>query len=109
MNTYSHDAVVPFRYSTESKKKQVEKMFDKIAFCYDFLNRFLSAGIDVSWRKKAIRELVSSQPKNILDVATGTGDFAITSYKILKPEKITGIDISEGMLNVGRKKIMKCG
>ena len=109
MNTYSHDAVVPFRHSTESKKKQVEKMFDKIAFRYDFLNRFLSAGIDVRWRKKAIRELVESKPKNILDVATGTGDFAITSYKILKPEKITGIDISEGMLEVGRKKIMKYG
>lgn len=107
MNTYSHDAVVPFRHSTESKKKQVEKMFDKIAFRYDFLNRFLSAGIDVRWRKKAIRELISLQPKNILDVATGTGDFAITSYQILKPEKITGIDISEGMLEVGRKKIMK--
>ena len=109
MNTYSHDAVVPFRHSTESKKKQVEKMFDKIAFRYDFLNRFLSAGIDVRWRKKAIRELISLQPKNILDVATGTGDFAITSYQILKPEKITGIDISEGMLEVGRKKIMKYG
>src|SRR5450755_1481188 len=109
MNTYSHDAVVPFRHSTESKKKQVEKMFDKIAFRYDFLNRFLSAGIDVRWRKKAIRELISLQPKNILDVATGTGDFAITSYQILKPEKITGIDISEGMLNVGRKKIKNLG
>ena len=105
MNTYSHDAVVPFKDSAESKKKQVENMFDKIAFRYDFLNRFLSAGIDVSWRKKAIRELVSIHPKNILDVATGTGDFAVTSYKILKPEKITGIDISEGMLEMGRKKI----
>jgi demethylmenaquinone methyltransferase / 2-methoxy-6-polyprenyl-1,4-benzoquinol methylase len=109
MNTYSHDAVVPFRHSTESKKKQVEKMFDKIAFRYDFLNRFLSAGIDVRWRKKAIRKLISLQPKTILDVATGTGDFAITSYQVLKPEKITGIDISEGMLAVGRKKIMKYG
>jgi demethylmenaquinone methyltransferase/2-methoxy-6-polyprenyl-1,4-benzoquinol methylase len=109
MNTYSHDAVVPFKGSGESKKKQVENMFDKIAFRYDFLNSFLSAGIDVSWRKKAIRELVSLQPKNILDVATGTGDFAITSYTILKPEKITGIDISERMMEVGRKKILKLG
>ena len=109
MNTYSHDTVVPFRLSTESKKKQVEKMFDKIAFRYDFLNRFLSAGIDRRWRKKAIRELVSLQPKNILDVATGTGDFAITSYRVLKPGKITGIDISEGMLEIGRKKIVKYG
>ncbi|MEP6928160.1 MAG: bifunctional demethylmenaquinone methyltransferase/2-methoxy-6-polyprenyl-1,4-benzoquinol methylase UbiE [Ginsengibacter sp.] len=109
MNTYSHDTVVPFRHSTESKKKQVENMFDKIAFRYDFLNRFLSAGIDVRWRKKAIGELISLHPKNILDVATGTGDFAITSYKLLKPEKITGIDISEGMLEVGQKKIMRLG
>ena len=109
MKTYNHDAVVPFRDSDESKKKQVENMFDKIAFRYDFLNRFLSAGIDVSWRKKAIRELLPLQPKSVLDVATGTGDFAITSYKILKPEKITGIDISEGMLDIGRKKIVKLG
>ncbi|MEO6639091.1 MAG: bifunctional demethylmenaquinone methyltransferase/2-methoxy-6-polyprenyl-1,4-benzoquinol methylase UbiE [Ginsengibacter sp.] len=107
MNTYSHDAVVPFRNSQESKKKQVQNMFDKIAFRYDFLNRFLSAGIDKGWRKKAIRQLVSLQPKTILDVATGTGDFAITSYNMLKPEKITGIDISEGMLEIGRKKIEK--
>ena len=104
MNIYPHDTVVPFKNSTESKKKQVENMFDKIAFRYDFLNRFLSAGIDVGWRKKAIRQLVSLHPKTILDVATGTGDFAITSYKILMPEKITGIDISEGMLEIGRKK-----
>ena len=109
MNIYPHDTVVPFKNSTESKKKQVENMFDKIAFRYDFLNRFLSAGIDVGWRKKAIRQLVSLHPKTILDVATGTGDFAITSYKILMPEKITGIDISEGMLEIGRKKIEKAG
>jgi len=109
MNIYPHDTVVPFKNSTESKKKQVEDMFDKIAFRYDFLNRFLSAGIDVRWRKKAIMQLVSWMPETILDVATGTGDFAITSYEILKPEKITGIDISDGMLQIGRKKIAKAG
>lgn len=109
MNIYPHDTVVPFKDSKESKKQQVENMFDKIAFRYDFLNRFLSAGIDVGWRKKAIKQLVSSKPKNILDVATGTGDFALTSFKILKPEKITGIDISERMLEIGRKKIEKAG
>ncbi|MGH2648064.1 MAG: bifunctional demethylmenaquinone methyltransferase/2-methoxy-6-polyprenyl-1,4-benzoquinol methylase UbiE [Ginsengibacter sp.] len=109
MNTYSHDAVVPFKDSAESKKKQVESMFDKIAFRYDFLNRFLSAGIDVRWRKKAIKQLISFQPKNMLDVATGTADFAVASYKILKPKKITGIDISEGMLEIGRKKIRNLG
>src|SRR5690242_2671817 len=109
MNIYPHDTVVPFKDSKESKKKQVEDMFDKIAFRYDFLNRFLSAGIDVGWRKKAIKLLLPSKPKNILDVATGTGDFALTCYKILKPEKITGIDISEGMLKIGRKKIDEAG
>jgi demethylmenaquinone methyltransferase / 2-methoxy-6-polyprenyl-1,4-benzoquinol methylase len=109
MNIYPHDTVVPFKNSTESKKKQVENMFDKIAFRYDFLNRFLSVGIDIGWRKKAIRQLIALHPQNILDVATGTGDFAITSYEILKPEKITGIDISEGMLDIGRKKIAKAG
>ncbi|MEO8823894.1 MAG: bifunctional demethylmenaquinone methyltransferase/2-methoxy-6-polyprenyl-1,4-benzoquinol methylase UbiE [Ginsengibacter sp.] len=109
MNIYPHDTVVPFKNSKESKKQQVEEMFDKIAFRYDFLNRFLSAGIDVGWRKKAIRQLIPSQPKNVLDVATGTGDFALTCYEILKPEKITGIDISEGMLEIGRKKIEKAG
>jgi demethylmenaquinone methyltransferase/2-methoxy-6-polyprenyl-1,4-benzoquinol methylase len=84
-------------------------MFDKIAFRYDFLNRFLSAGIDVGWRKKAIKQLIDLRPKKILDVATGTGDFAITSYEILNPEKIIGIDISDGMLEIGRKKIEKAG
>lgn len=109
MNIYPHDTVVPFKDSNESKKKQVEDMFDKIAFRYDFLNRFLSAGIDVGWRKKAIKLLLPSKPQNILDVATGTGDFALMSYKILKPGKITGIDISGGMLKLGRKKIEEAG
>jgi demethylmenaquinone methyltransferase / 2-methoxy-6-polyprenyl-1,4-benzoquinol methylase len=109
MNTYGHDAIVPFRDSGESKKRQLESMFDKIAFRYDFLNRFLSAGIDVRWRRKAIELLAPDQPKKILDVATGTGDFAITCYKMLKPELITGIDISEGMLEVGRKKVENLG
>ncbi len=109
MNIYPHDTIVPFKNSKESKKKQVENMFDKIAFRYDFLNRFLSAGIDVGWRKKAIKLLISSQPKNILDVATGTGDFALTCYEILKPGKVTGIDISEGMLEIGKKKIKRAG
>ncbi|MEO7960832.1 MAG: bifunctional demethylmenaquinone methyltransferase/2-methoxy-6-polyprenyl-1,4-benzoquinol methylase UbiE [Ginsengibacter sp.] len=109
MNTYSHDSVVPVAHSTESKKKQVESMFDKIAFRYDFLNKLLSAGIDKGWRRKAIMELQTLQPKKILDVATGTGDFAIMSYKMLHPEKITGIDISEGMLGFGKKKIASLG
>ena len=79
-------------------------MFDSISGRYDFLNHFLSLGIDILWRKKAIALLKDLQPKIILDVATGTGDFAIEALS-LKPEKIIGIDISEGMLEVGRKKI----
>ena len=84
-------------------------MFDKIAFRYDFLNHFLSAGIDVWWRKQAIKQLKFTNPKIILDVATGTGDVAILSYKMLKPESIVGIDISEGMLEIGKKKITELG
>jgi demethylmenaquinone methyltransferase/2-methoxy-6-polyprenyl-1,4-benzoquinol methylase len=109
MTTYQHDTIVPFKDSAESKKKQVEKMFDKIAFRYDFLNHFLSAGIDVGWRKKAIKQLRSLDPKSILDVATGTGDMAILSYRLLNAEKIIGIDISDGMLVIGKKKIEKLG
>ncbi|HEX8356961.1 MAG TPA: bifunctional demethylmenaquinone methyltransferase/2-methoxy-6-polyprenyl-1,4-benzoquinol methylase UbiE [Segetibacter sp.] len=105
MAKYAHDTIVPYRESDKSKKQQVAAMFDKIAFRYDFLNRFLSAGIDVGWRKKAIRELKDLQPQTVLDVATGTGDVAILTYKILQPHKITGIDISPGMLGFGRKKI----
>ena len=80
-------------------------MFDQIAPKYDFLNRFLSAGIDISWRKKALQLLKKKQPTTILDVATGTADLAIMAAKLLTPKKIVGIDISEGMLSFGRKKI----
>lgn len=107
MAMYMHDEVVPDKNSTVPKKTQVAAMFDAIAERYDFLNRFLSAGIDIGWRKKAIKELKSVHPKMILDVATGTGDVAILSYKILKPQKLIGIDISDGMLELGRKKIAK--
>ena len=107
MTKFSHDTVVPYRHSVKSKKDQVAGMFDNIAYRYDFLNRFLSGGIDVIWRKKMLKELKQSNPKTLLDVATGTGDVAILATRILSPEKITGIDISEGMLEIGRKKITK--
>jgi demethylmenaquinone methyltransferase/2-methoxy-6-polyprenyl-1,4-benzoquinol methylase len=107
MAKYAHDTVVPFKQSELGKKQQVANMFDRIAFRYDFLNRFLSAGIDVSWRKKAINELKAIKPQIVLDVATGTADVAILTYKKLHPQKITGIDISEGMLELGRKKISR--
>jgi demethylmenaquinone methyltransferase/2-methoxy-6-polyprenyl-1,4-benzoquinol methylase len=81
-------------------------MFNNIAFRYDFLNHFLSAGIDKIWRKKAINILKKHNPKQILDIATGTGDFAIAALD-LQPEKVIGIDISEGMLKVGIEKLKK--
>ncbi|MFL5746690.1 MAG: bifunctional demethylmenaquinone methyltransferase/2-methoxy-6-polyprenyl-1,4-benzoquinol methylase UbiE [Niastella sp.] len=107
MSKYSHDNIVPFNESQQTKKEQVAAMFDQIAFRYDFLNRFLSGGIDVSWRKRAIRELKEINPRMVLDVATGTADVAIMTSKYLNPEKIVGIDISEGMLNLGRQKVDK--
>ncbi len=73
------------------------------------MNRFLSAGIDVRWRKKAIDRIKDTQPARVLDVATGTADVALMTYKILKPAQIIGIDISEGMLDIGRDKIQKAG
>ena len=109
MTEFAHDTVVPYKNSDSSKKQQVADMFDDIAVKYDFLNRFLSAGIDIGWRKKAIRQLKELHPKKILDVATGTADVAIMASGILKPEKITGIDISDGMLEIGRQKIAKQG
>src|SRR5574343_724994 len=103
MGKFAHDEIVPFKESELTKKEQVADMFNNIAFKYDFLNRFLSVGIDIWWRKKAISELKSLQPKMILDVATGTADVAILTHKMLHPEKIIGIDISDGMLEIGRK------
>lgn len=96
--------VTPYQTSN-SKKEQVATMFNNISGTYDFLNHFLSLGIDIIWRRKAIKELRSIKPVKMLDVATGTGDFAFESIRILKPEKIIGVDISEGMLAVARQKI----
>lgn len=99
-------AVKPYS-ETGSKKVQIEAMFDNIAPNYDLLNRVLTLGIDTRWRSKAIKELVKYKPLSILDVATGTGDFALEAYKRLRPAKIVGIDISHEMLELGRKKISK--
>lgn len=97
-------SVVPYKEEQAGKKEQVAKMFDNISHRYDFLNHFLSLGIDKLWRRKAISYLKDLKPLQILDVATGTGDFAIQALS-LKPTLISGIDISEGMLDVGRRKI----
>ena len=104
-----HDDIIPYRQSTLGKKEQVAGMFNDIAPRYDFLNRFLSLGIDVTWRKKAIKVLKKDDPKIILDVATGTADMAIMASRILQPVKITGIDISREMLELGKKKVQEAG
>ncbi|MFT7158521.1 MAG: demethylmenaquinone methyltransferase/2-methoxy-6-polyprenyl-1,4-benzoquinol methylase [Parvicella sp.] len=100
--------VTPYKGSEKGKKEQVADMFDNISARYDFLNHFLSLGIDKLWRKKAIKLLKKTEPKDILDIATGTGDFAIESLK-LDPTSVTGVDISNGMLEKGKEKMLKKG
>lgn len=122
MTNYSHDKVVPFKDSGLGKKQQIAEMFDQIAFRYDFMNRFLSGGIDLYWRRRAIRELRSLmgpvregevEPGEgagiVLDVATGTGDMAILMTRQLAGVRVTGIDISTGMLEIGREKVAHLG
>ena len=98
--------VKPYGNVDKSKKEEVAEMFNNISAKYDFLNHFLSLGIDKLWRKKAVKMLAEIKPKRILDIATGTGDFAIESLK-LNPDEIVGMDISEGMLAMGREKMVK--
>lgn len=100
--------VTPYQKTDATKKEQVAEMFDNIAHKYDFLNHILSMGIDILWRKKAIRLLKPYKPKQILDIATGTGDFALEALA-LNPDKIIGADISRDMLAVGVEKIKKKG
>jgi len=100
--------IKPYNKDKSSKKEQIAKMFDAIAERYDFLNHFLSLGIDILWRKRAIKEISKINPKSILDIATGTGDLAIAACK-LKPKKVLGVDISNNMLDFGRVKIKKKG
>jgi len=108
-NSLPHDTITPFNDPSKTKKEQVAQMFNSIAACYDRLNRVLSVGTDVNWRKKAIKELRGDEPREILDVATGTADMAILACRLLKPQKIIGIDISDHMLELGRKKVEKEG
>ena len=96
--------VTPYKDSGLGKKEQVAKMFDNISGGYDSMNRVISFGIDVKWRKKVLKLVAAKNPQSILDIATGTGDLAIMMSGT-KATKITGIDISEGVLEVGRKKI----
>lgn len=101
--------VTPYTSAEErAKKEQVAEMFDNIAHSYDQLNHLLSFGIDILWRKKAIRMLRKLEPKRVLDVATGTGDFAIEASRMgVQAEEIIGVDISNGMLDIGRQKLKR--
>lgn len=101
---YQQEVIKPYEQQGE-KAVQVEQMFDNIAPTYDKLNHRLSWDIDKGWRRKAIRQLQPFAPKTLLDIATGTGDFAILAAKMLKPEKLIGADISEGMMEIGRQKV----
>lgn len=98
--------VIPYKELEEGKKEQVARMFNNISHRYDLLNRVLSLGIDISWRKKAVKILKTHRPETVLDVATGTADFAIAAIQA-GPKKITGVDISEQMLEVGKQKVAK--
>ncbi|TGE24650.1 bifunctional demethylmenaquinone methyltransferase/2-methoxy-6-polyprenyl-1,4-benzoquinol methylase UbiE [Hymenobacter aquaticus] len=102
-------SVVPYKDDAAGKKSQVAQMFNSIAGKYDFLNHFLSAGTDIYWRRKAVNELKELRPARILDIATGTADFAIESLRLSPETKVTGVDISEGMLDVGRRKLTEKG
>lgn len=106
--TYKQEKIKPYGEEGE-KGHQVERMFDRIAHSYDLLNHCLSLGIDKRWRRAAINSLRPYAPKKMLDVATGTGDFALLAARTLEPESLLGVDISEGMLEVGRKKILQAG
>lgn len=101
---YEQEKVKPYQGDKE-KGKLVEEMFDNIAPAYDKLNHRLSWNIDKRWRNKAVKALLPFHPQTMLDIATGTGDFAILAAKILKPRQLIGADISEGMMNIGRQKV----
>lgn len=103
------EAITPYPIAAGPKRKQVETMFNRIAPTYDRLNHSLSLGIDRRWRRKAIDALRPFQPDTILDIATGTGDFAILAAQRLEPARIIGVDISEGMMEVAREKVKAAG
>lgn len=105
---YKQEEIKPYS-ENESKGKQVEQMFDQIAHSYDKLNHRLSWNIDKGWRNKAIMHLKQYHPETVLDIATGTGDFAILAAQILSPKKLIGSDISEGMMSIGKEKVKKLG
>lgn len=105
---YKQEEIKPYN-GYENKGQQVELMFDQIAPSYDKLNHRLSWNIDRSWRRKAIKQLLPFKPQSMLDIATGTGDFAIQSAEMLRPKQLLGVDISEGMMEIGREKVEQRG
>ena len=105
---YQQETIKPYE-AGGGKAAQVEAMFDNIAPSYDKLNHRLSWNIDRGWRRKAIRALMPHRPQTVLDIATGTGDFAILAAQMLKPRRLVGADISEGMMAVGREKVQQLG
>ena len=106
--TYKQEKITPYN-NTQAKGEQVEQMFDNIAHSYDKLNHRLSWNIDKAWRKMALNRLKPFNPQCILDIATGTGDFAIQAATMLNPKQLVGADISEGMMNIGRQKVEALG
>lgn len=108
MTQYGSEKILPYN-DKEQKGMQVRRMFDSIAETYDQLNHTLSFGFDKGWRRKGIAFLQPFSPQTILDIATGTGDLAISMYRTLKADRIVGADISEGMMEVGRRKVADAG
>ena len=108
MTPRNPETILPYD-SGENKGAQIERMFDAIAPDYDRMNRLMSFGLDKRWRRRAIKMLQAAQPRAILDVACGTGDLSLQMYRTLKPERITGIDLSDGMLEVARQKCTREG
>ena len=104
---YKSEEIIPYKTNKRSKREQVAEMFDGIASRYDSLNSWLSLGMDMWWRKRALRKLKNYNANHMLDIATGTGDFAIQACSILKPKSIVGVDISDGMMEVGYEKVKK--
>ena len=103
------EQVTPYADNTSAKTEQVRQMFDSIAPAYDFMNRAMTMGIDIWWRRLAVKRLKPLKPRRILDVATGTGDFAIQLSDTLRPQHITGIDLSQGMLDEASRKVKSRG
>ena len=105
---YEVEGVTPYN-KEDKKQEQIIQLFDSLAPGYDKLNGLLSLGVNSYWRKDSMKELKKYNPKTVIDIATGTGDFALLAYKVLQPEKVVASDISEGMMEVGKKKVAEAG